>query len=107
MKTNGTALPANLARQAANDDQPVRRNPQRQCCSDPPEPSQAVQCAELASRRWDGRGSRGVGRGRSVNAIAVTGLGGMLARKPPMLVRVALANKIARIVWTLMAHGDV
>ena len=32
-------------------------------------------------------------------------LGRMLARKPPMLVRVALANKMARIVWALMAKG--
>jgi transposase len=32
-------------------------------------------------------------------------LAGMLARKPRMLVTVALANKIARIVWALMAHG--
>ena len=30
---------------------------------------------------------------------------GMLARKPRMLVTVALANKMARIVWALMAHG--
>jgi transposase len=29
----------------------------------------------------------------------------MLARKPRMLVTVALANKIARTVWALMAHG--
>lgn len=29
----------------------------------------------------------------------------MLARKPRMLVNVALANKMARIVWALMAHG--
>ena len=29
----------------------------------------------------------------------------MLARKPRMLVTVALANKMARIVWALMAHG--
>ena len=29
----------------------------------------------------------------------------MLARKPKMLVTVALANKIARTVWALMAHG--
>lgn len=29
----------------------------------------------------------------------------MLARKPPMLVIVALANKLARIVWVLMARG--
>lgn len=32
-------------------------------------------------------------------------LAGMLARKPRMLVIVALANKMARIVWALMAHG--
>jgi hypothetical protein len=31
----------------------------------------------------------------------------MLTRKPPMLVRVALANKMARIVWALMARGGV
>lgn len=31
----------------------------------------------------------------------------MLSRKPPMLVRVALANKMARIVWALMARGGV
>lgn len=29
----------------------------------------------------------------------------MLARKPRMLVTVALANKMARIVWALMTHG--
>lgn len=32
-------------------------------------------------------------------------LAGMLARKPRMLVTVALANKTARIVWALMAYG--
>src|SRR5512147_2088098 len=32
-------------------------------------------------------------------------LGRMLARKPPMLVRVALANKMARVVWALLAKG--
>lgn len=32
-------------------------------------------------------------------------LASMLARKPPMLVRVALANKMARIIWALMAKG--
>jgi transposase len=31
----------------------------------------------------------------------------MVARKPPMLVRVALANKMARIVWALLAKGEV
>lgn len=33
-------------------------------------------------------------------------LAGMLARKPPMLVVVALANKMARVAWALMARGD-
>ncbi len=36
-----------------------------------------------------------------------TWLDGMLSRKSPMLVRVALANKMARIVWALMARGGV
>jgi len=31
----------------------------------------------------------------------------MLKRKPAMLVVVALANKIARIAWALMAKGGV
>jgi len=31
----------------------------------------------------------------------------MLMRKPPMLVRLALAHKMARIVWALMARGGV
>jgi len=48
---------------------------------------------------------------RHVHATARPGtwLGGMLTRKPPMLVRVALAlaNKMARIVWALMAKGGV
>ena len=46
---------------------------------------------------------------RHVHAAARSGtwLGGMLTRRPPMLVRVALANKMARIVWALMARGGV
>lgn len=45
---------------------------------------------------------------RHVHASARPGtwLGGMLTRKSPMLVRVALANKMARIVWALMTRGD-
>ena len=31
----------------------------------------------------------------------------MLARKPGMLVTVALANKMARIVWAFLAKGEV
>ena len=30
----------------------------------------------------------------------------MLARKPRMLVTVALANKMARIVWALLVKGE-
>ena len=33
-------------------------------------------------------------------------LGRMLARKPRMLVTVALANKMARIVWALLVKGE-
>jgi transposase len=31
----------------------------------------------------------------------------MLLRKPPMLVRVALANKMARMVWALLVTGEI
>src|SRR5215217_4433520 len=31
----------------------------------------------------------------------------MMSRKPPLLVRVALANKMARVVWALLARGGV
>jgi transposase len=46
---------------------------------------------------------------RHVHAAARPGtwLAGLIARKPPLLVRVALANKMARIVWALMARGGV
>ncbi len=46
---------------------------------------------------------------RHVHPMAGSGtwLGGMLLRKPPMLVRVALANKMARIVWALMVKSEV
>lgn len=44
-----------------------------------------------------------------VHAAARPGtcLGMMLTCKPPMLVRVVLANKMARIVWALTARGRV
>lgn len=41
------------------------------------------------------------------SASPETWLGRMLARKPRMLVAVALANKIARIAWALMARGGI
>jgi transposase len=36
-----------------------------------------------------------------------TWLAKMLAHKPPMLVRVALSNKMARIVWAMMSKGGI
>jgi transposase len=45
---------------------------------------------------------------RHVHAAARPGtwLGSLLTRKPPLLVRVALANKMARIVWALMKKDE-
>lgn len=45
---------------------------------------------------------------RHVHAAARPGtwLARMLTRKPPLLGRVALANKMARIVWALMVKGE-
>ena len=40
-------------------------------------------------------------------APAGSWLAGMLARKPKMLVTVALANKTARIIWALLVKGGV
>lgn len=40
-------------------------------------------------------------------APAGSWLARMIARKPPMLVTVALANKTARIVWALLSKGGV
>jgi transposase len=53
-------------------------------------------------------GASGVLRWAARNgAPAGSWIARMLARKPPMLVRVALANKMARIVWALMAKGGI
>ena len=38
-------------------------------------------------------------------APAGSWLAQMLARKPKMLVTVALANKMARVAWALLARG--
>jgi transposase len=51
-----------------------------------------------------------IGASSAAKAAAAAGmtegwLGRMLTRKPRMLVVVALANKTARIIWALMAHG--
>jgi transposase len=53
-------------------------------------------------------GASGVLRWAARNGVpAGSWLARMLARKPPMLVRVALANKMARVIWALMAKGGV
>ena len=52
-----------------------------------------------------------IGASSAAKAAAIKGapaeswLARMLSRKPRMLVIVALANKIARVAWALMAHG--
>jgi transposase len=54
-----------------------------------------------------------IGASSAAKAAAMKGapadswLGRMLSRKPRMLVVVALANKMARIAWALMAHGGI
>jgi len=51
-------------------------------------------------------GASAVARWAARNGVPVSSwLGRMLARKPPMLLRVALANKMARTVWALLAYG--
>jgi transposase len=53
-------------------------------------------------------GASGVLRWAARNGVpADSWLSRMLARKPPMLVRVALANKMARVIWALMAKGGI
>jgi transposase len=53
-------------------------------------------------------GASAVARWAARNGVpAGSWLGRMLARKPPMLLRVALANKMARTVWALLAHGGI
>ncbi|TDW19904.1 transposase IS116/IS110/IS902 family protein, partial [Rhizobium azibense] len=44
---------------------------------------------------------------RRHGAPAGTWLARMLLTKPPKLIAVALANKLARIAWALMARGGV
>ncbi|MEP3332223.1 MAG: IS110 family transposase, partial [Sedimentitalea sp.] len=34
-------------------------------------------------------------------------LGRMLARKPRMVVAIALANKMARMIWAMLTKGEV
>jgi transposase len=66
------------------------------------------QMGERTLRRLLIIGASAVARWAARNGVAPgTWLGRMLIRKPAMLVRVALANKMARTVWALLAHGGV
>ncbi len=69
----------------------------------------ATKMGERSLRRLLIIGANSVIIKRHVHAAARPGtwLRELLNRKPPMLVRVALANKMARIVWALMARGGV
>ena len=44
---------------------------------------------------------------RSKNASSKPWLVGLLARRPYKVAAVALANKMARIAWAILAKGDV
>jgi transposase len=50
-------------------------------------------------------GASSAAKAAAAKGPADTWLGRMLSRKPRMLVVVALANKMARVAWALMAHG--
>jgi transposase len=43
---------------------------------------------------------------RKDGTAATPWIAGLLERKPPMVVIVALANKLARTLWALMARND-
>ena len=44
---------------------------------------------------------------RPGSALMTDWLRDLLARKPCKVVAVALANKMARVAWALMTHGEV
>ena len=63
---------------------------------------------ERTLRRLLITGASGVVRWAKRKGVAAdTWLGRMLARKPPMLVIVALANKMARVAWALLTKGEI
>jgi formate-dependent nitrite reductase membrane component NrfD len=42
----------------------------------------------------------------AIGAIAIPWLTALLARRPSKVAAIALANKMARMVWVLMARGE-
>ena len=81
-------------------------------------PRQHTTCGKLRLGRISKMGQRDLRRLLIIGAMAVVSsavrrgetndpwLARMLARKPRMLVAVALANKMARIVWALMTRKE-
>ena len=47
-----------------------------------------------------------LGHARSKAATGSGWIAGLLARKPARVVTVAIANKMARVAWVLMARGE-
>jgi hypothetical protein len=69
---------------------------------------EASKMSERTLRRLFIIGASGVLRWAARNgAPAGSWMARMLVCKPPTLVRVALANKMARIIWALMARGGL
>jgi transposase len=65
-------------------------------------------CGERTIRRLLILGASAVIRQACRRAVPVGSyLAQILLRKPKMLVTVALANKMARVVWPLLVKGDV
>ncbi len=61
----------------------------------------------MAAVRPPIRVSRVVRWAKRKGVLQRTWLGGMLSRKPPMLLIVVLANKIARVAWALIGKGEI
>ena len=71
-------------------------------------PHQSARPATSYTTGWDTMGASAVVRHASRgNGPVNSWLAGMLARKPRMLVIVALTNKMARTAWALLARGEV
>ncbi len=79
-------------------------------CEAAPRPTMrfvASRMGERTSRRLLIIGASAAVRWARRKGSSKPGLMNMLSRKPPMLVIVALANRMARILWALMARGGM
>ena len=46
-------------------------------------------------------------RARSICPTPPTAVAALLARKPVRVATVAMANKAARVIWAIMARGEI